>query len=142
MPEVSFYVLNTRSAQERLVFVCKLVEKAYRSGHFCYVLTDDLEQSQQLDDLLWSFRPGSFIPHLIYAGITPDPMNRVLIGQLPAPDGWQLTQINLSNDCPSHFLQTQRILEILDENGAIKVAGRQRYRAYQQAGIEPLTHKL
>ena len=76
MPEISFYVLPTESTQERQLFACKLVEKAYRSGVFSYVLTDSLEQSQQLDDLLWTFRAGSFIPHQIYTDQLPDSERR------------------------------------------------------------------
>ena len=71
MPEVSFYILPSESQEERYLFACKLIEKAYRSGHFCYVLTDDAEQSQILDDLLWTFRAGSFIPHQVYTGELP-----------------------------------------------------------------------
>ena len=71
MAEISFYILPSESTQERYMFACKLIEKAYRSGHFCYVLTDNAEQSQKIDDLLWTFRAGSFIPHQIYTGELP-----------------------------------------------------------------------
>ncbi|WP_262965721.1 DNA polymerase III subunit chi [Methylobacter psychrophilus] len=71
MAEVSFYILPSQSIQERDEFACKLIEKAYRSGCFCYVLTDNTEQSQKIDDLLWTFRAGSFIPHQIYTGKLP-----------------------------------------------------------------------
>jgi len=72
MPDVSFYILASESQQERHLFACKLIEKIYRSGQSCYVLTDNAEQSQQIDDLLWTFRAGSFIPHQIYTGELPD----------------------------------------------------------------------
>jgi len=70
--EVSFYILPTESLDDRYLFACKLIEKAYRSGSFCYVLTDSAEQSRIIDDLLWTFRAGSFIPHQIYTGEPPD----------------------------------------------------------------------
>jgi DNA polymerase-3 subunit chi len=70
--EVSFYILPTESLADRYLFACKLIEKAYRSGSFCYVLTDSAEQSRIIDDLLWTFRAGSFIPHQIYTGEPPD----------------------------------------------------------------------
>ncbi|TAK61689.1 DNA polymerase III subunit chi [Methylobacter sp.] len=71
MAEVSFYILPSESLHDRHLFACKLIEKAYRSGSFCYVLTDNAEQSQAIDDLLWTFRAGSFIPHQIYTGEPP-----------------------------------------------------------------------
>ncbi|PPC91327.1 MAG: DNA polymerase III subunit chi [Methylobacter sp.] len=142
MPEVSFYVLGSHSAQERLLFVCRLAEKAYRSENYCYVVTEDEQQSRELDDLLWTFRQGSFIPHQIHTGTLPEPTNVILIGQPPAPPGWQHTLINLAGPCPESFAQADRILEVVDENATIKAAGRLRYRQYQQAGLAISTHKM
>jgi DNA polymerase III subunit chi len=142
VPEISFYVLPTESTQERYLFACKLIEKAYRSGVFAYVLTDSLEQSQQIDDLLWTFRAGSFIPHQIYTGELPTVENVVLIGSSNPPENWLKTVINLSSQSPHDFQQAKRILEILDNSEETKAWGRNRYRQYQQAGIEIATHKM
>ncbi len=142
MPEISFYVLATESTRERHLFACKLIEKAYRSGSFPYALTDTLEQSQLIDDLLWTFRAGSFIPHQIYTGELPAIENTVLIGSSPPPEHWHKTVINLSSQCPQNFQQAERILEILDNSEETKAWGRQRYRQYQHAGIMPVTHKI
>jgi DNA polymerase III subunit chi len=142
VPEISFLVLATESAQERHLFACKLIEKAYRSGVFAYVFTDSLEQSQHVDDLLWTFRAGSFIPHQIFIGELPSIENTILIGSNNPPERWMKTVINLSSQCPQDFQQTERILEILDNSEATKTWGRNRYREYQQAGIEIVTHKM
>lgn len=142
MPEINFYVLATESPQERYLFACKLIEKAYRSGVFAYVLTDSLEQSQLIDDLLWTFRAGSFIPHQIYTGEVVSVESIVLIGSSNPPEHWQNSVINLSSQCPQNFQQAERILEILDNSEETKTIGRNRYRQYQQAGIEIATHKL
>jgi DNA polymerase III subunit chi len=142
MPEISFYVLPTESSQERHLFACKLIEKAYRSGSFAYVLTDSLEQSQLIDNLLWTFRSGSFIPHQIYMGEMPTIEDVVLIGSSNPPEHWQNTVINLSSQCPQDFQNAERILEILDNSEETKTIGRNRYRQYQQAGIEIATHKM
>jgi DNA polymerase III subunit chi len=142
MPEISFYVLTTESSQERNLFACKLIEKACRSGVFAYVLTDSPEQSQQLDDLLWTFRAGSFVPHQVYSGELPAVDNIVLVGSTNPPTHWRKTVINLSTQCPPDFQQAERILEILDNSEETKAWGRQRYKQYQQAGIEIATHKM
>jgi DNA polymerase-3 subunit chi len=142
MPEISFYILPTHSAQERYLFACKLIEKTYRNHYFCYVLTDTSEQSQLIDDLLWTFRPGSFIPHHLYAGENPAYNNTILIGSLNAPENWNKTLVNLSSQCPQDFLQADRILEVLDNNEEIIEAGRLRYRQYQQSGALINTHKM
>lgn len=137
MTEVSFYVLPTESLKERYLFACKLIEKVYHSGQFCYVLTDDAEQSQAIDDLLWTFRAGSFIPHQLYTGDIPA-LEQVLIGPLPAPAQWQKTVINLSSQCAN----AERVLEILDNSEATKAGGRDRYRHYKEAGHNLTTHKM
>jgi DNA polymerase-3 subunit chi len=141
MAEVSFYILPSESLQDRYLFACKLIEKAYRSGCFCYVLTDDAEQSQKIDDLLWTFRAGSFIPHQIYTGGPPGIEKVILIGSLDAPENWQNTLFNLSSHYPDLGPQTRRILEILDNSETTKAAGRERYRQYQQSGMKITTHK-
>ncbi|TRW97126.1 DNA polymerase III subunit chi [Candidatus Methylobacter oryzae] len=141
MVEVSFYILPSESLQDRHLFACKLIEKAYRSGSFCYVLTDSDEQSRILDDLLWTFRAGSFIPHQTYIGEPPDIEKTVLIGSLDAPGDWQKVVFNLSSRYPNIGPQTGRILEILDNSETTKEAGRKRYRQYQQSGVKITTYK-
>lgn len=142
MPDISFYILASESTRERNLFACKLIEKVYRSGACAYVLTDNVEQSHIFDDLLWTFRAGSFIPHQIYSGELPALDVPIVIGSSTPPEQWQKTVINLSAYCPQNFQQAERILEILDNSEAAKTLGRDRYRQYKQAGIEITTHKM
>jgi DNA polymerase-3 subunit chi len=140
--EITFYILPTASVHERYLFACKLIEKAYRSSSQpCYVLTDSPAQTGRIDDLLWTFRAGSFIPHQRYQDGQPiEPLQKVLIGSEQAPQGWQQVIINLSNQAITQ--PTGRVLEILDNSETTKAAGRLRYRHYQQAGDSITTHKL
>jgi DNA polymerase-3 subunit chi len=142
MAEISFYILPSESTEERYEFACKLIEKVYRSGCFCYVFTENVEQSQKIDNLLWTFRASSFIPHQIYTGELPDIEKVILIGSLDVPELWQTTVINLSSHCPKEFEKIERILEILDNSEATKEVGRNRYRHYQQSGVNITTHKI
>ena len=140
--EVVFYVLRSHSPQQRQDFACKLIEKVYRSGFFCYVLTESEQQAEQLDKLLWTFRAGSFIPHQRYSGILPEYSQTILIGGELVPEGWQQVILNLSSVFPPLLGESQRILEILDDMEASRQAGRERYRLYQQHGCRITTHKL
>lgn len=141
MPEVVFYVLASSSQSERQDFACKLIEKIYRSGQFCYLLSEDASQADELDKLLWSFRAGSFVPHQLYQGTLPDYPNTILIGGSEIPAGWQTVIVNLSTHFPPTSARTERIIEILDNSETSRQAGRQRYRHYQDAGLDILTHK-
>ena len=142
MAEVSFYILSSALLEERYLFACKLIEKAYRNGQFCYILTDSDEQSQLLDDLLWTFRAGSFIPHEIYTGQAPSSDKVILIGSVKAPEHSQGLLFNLSSKYPEDISNTKRILEILDNCEITKAAARNRYRQYQQAGMSVTTHNM
>jgi len=145
MPEASFYILPSHSLSDRFLFACKLIEKAYRSGQFCYVYTDSLQQSQQLDNQLWTYRENSFIPHQLYDETNndiPDYQKTVLIGTQAAPENWQKLIFNLSSKYPDDLTKTDRVLEILDNNEELKQAGRQRFRQYKQNGFDISTHKI
>jgi DNA polymerase-3 subunit chi len=142
MAEISFYLLSSESIQDRYEFTCKLIEKAYRNHCFCYVLTDNKEQSQILDNLLWTFRAGSFIPHQIYTGEKPPIQKIILIGSLNVPDQWQETVINLSSHCPEQLDKIEHIREILDNNEVTKELGRNRYKHYQKLGFDITTHNI
>ena len=140
-PEAIFYVLASTSQHERQDFACKLIEKIYRSGEFCYVLTDNSEQATEIDKLLWTFRPGSFVPHQLYQGSLPDYKNTILIGGDDIPGDWKKIIVNLSSHFPPRDPPTERILEILDNSEESKQAGRQRYRYYLNADLQITTHR-
>ncbi len=142
MPEVTFYILNSESLYDRYLFACKLIEKAYSTGKFCYVLLDNFEQCQDLDDMLWTFRAGSFVPHQLFTGTAPEITSQVLIGTESTPTEWQNVVFNLSSQLPQAWQQSIRVLEILDNSETTKVTARERYRTYQQAGIKIDTHKI
>ncbi len=142
MPEVTFYILSSESHYDRYFFACRLIEKAYKKGKFCYVLLDSLEQCQRLDDMLWTFRTGSFVPHQLFNGTPPEITSQVLIGTLNAPAEWQSVVFNLSSNMPEMWEDAERILEILDNNETTKIPARQRFSAYKQAGINVVHHAI
>lgn len=142
MTEVSFYVLGSDSATARHNFACKLIEKIYRNGQFCFVLTDSRQQSEQIDDNLWTFRAGSFVPHEIFNTKLPPFRHTVLIGDRDIPKEWNQIIVNLSTRLPEEFFDIERILEILDNSETCIQTGRRRYREYQQAGLAITTHKI
>ncbi|MCK9606956.1 MAG: DNA polymerase III subunit chi [Methylomonas sp.] len=141
VPEVVFYVLASSSQHQRQDFACKLIDKIYRGGQFCYVLTEHEEQANEIDKLLWTFRPGSFVPHQLYGNQLPAYQNTILIGGNAIPENWQKIIINLSSHFPPTIAPTERIVEILDNSEESKQAGRQRYKHYLEAGLEIITHK-
>jgi DNA polymerase III subunit chi len=142
MPDVSFYILPTDAAHDRDLFTCKLAEKAYRQGIYSFILTESEAHSKIMDDLLWTFRASSFIPHQIFSKNSANMLPQIIISDNPNHVQQGATLINLSHYYPEHIEQFERIMEILDQKDTILHAGRSRYRQYQQAGANLTTHKL
>ena len=72
MTRVDFYISKNNHPDDRAKLACRLAEKAYQMKHRIYVHTDDRQQAEQLDQLMWVFRDGSFIPHCL----ADDPLGR------------------------------------------------------------------
>lgn len=138
MTEIGFYLLSPPHVRQ--VFACRLAEKAWRQGNQVYIHTADANASTALDTLLWSFRDDSFVPHAQVEKADAD--CPILIGHDSAPPRMMDFLINLSNDQPDFFSQFNRLAELLNDEEAIKQAGRTRYRYYQQHGYQLSTHKL
>lgn len=142
MPEASYYILPDDTEHKRYLFACKLVEKAYRMKQFCYIYTDGFDQSRKIDDMLWVFRAGSFIPHQLYDDKSPNFEQMVLIGSVSPPQKWRKLIVNLSSRIPEFSPVNERIVEIVNNNPQIKQAGRVRYKQYDQAGFNLSTHHI
>lgn len=139
MTRVDFYILQGDNPKEREFFACRLTEKAYKSGMQVFLRTEDEAQTRRLDDLLWSFRQGSFIPHSSVNGQRGEP---VLIGAEEPASGENGLLINLSNNDVHHPANYQRVAELVDDTPAIRQAARQRYSQYREAGHDVNSHNV
>ncbi|MFW6346446.1 MAG: DNA polymerase III subunit chi [Halomonas sp.] len=137
MTRVDFYILGGSGAGLRERLACRLAEKAYSSGYTVLLLVEDEPQSERLDELLWTFRQGSFVPHAPLAQREDEP---VAVGTQEHGD--DVVLINLAERLPATWQARERVAEILDQREAVLRAGRQRYRRYKEAGCEPHTHRI
>ncbi|MFW5451368.1 MAG: DNA polymerase III subunit chi [Methylophagaceae bacterium] len=141
MTRVSFYILNGSKEYDRQVFACRLAEKAYKQGNQVYIHTESADHAEQLNQVLWSFRADSFVPHQIDNN-QPNEDCPVLIGHNSKPPRLMGLLINMTADQPLFFSQFERLAELLDDDETIKSAGRQRYQFYKQRGYELETHHI
>jgi len=141
LPRVDFYVLPEVDADARLRFACRLTEKAYKLEHRAYAHVAGAAQARMLDELLWTFRPGSFIPHGI-AGTAPEASAPVTIGHDDGADVSGDLLINLTDTIPPFFDRFARIAEIIDASPDGRRTGRERFAFYRDNGCKPETHKL
>jgi len=141
MTRVSFYILKGSHNQDRQVFACRLIEKAYRQGNQIYIHTDNAEQSEKFNQALWAFRADSFVPHQL---VNDGDSNTcpVLIGHDSTPPRLMDLLINLGTEQPLFFSQFERVAEFINDDEQIKTMGRERYRFYQQRGYELESHTI
>ena len=141
LPRIDFYVLADQAHNARLLFACRLAEKAYGLGHKVYLHTESGEQAQQLDDLLWSFRQGSFVPHALYPA-SPEDDSPVLIGWTETPTIEADILINITQTVPAFFERFQRVAELVNQHPDTLAKSRERFRIYRNKGYSPISHRV
>jgi DNA polymerase III subunit chi len=147
MTKVGFYVLQSEAADSngRLGLACRIAEKALRAGigdgQRTYIHCPDQATLDTLDDLLWTFRQGSFVAHerLDQVRDWQDTAPVILGCTEPPPELGQVL-INLADQVPLFFSRFERVAEIVDPAG--REAGRQRYQFYKDRGYPLETHKI
>ncbi|CAK0765154.1 DNA polymerase III subunit chi [Gammaproteobacteria bacterium] len=171
MPRVDFYILPDALLNGRLLFACRLTEKAHSLGHPVYLHTASSRVAEHLNHLLWTYREDSFLPHcLMEERLLPVPP--ILIDDERGPEArgtpleetltrmhtllcpitdmppWEgpaapgVVLINLATTVPVFFEQFTRIAEIVDQDQQNLTTGRARFIFYRDRGIHPENHKL
>lgn len=145
MTRVDFYILPDSDPAQRPLLACRLAEKACGQGLKVYVHTASEGEAQHLDELLWTFRDGSFLPHAIHgaataeAGDEPPP---ILIGHGHEPSTHMDMLINLDAEVPRFFGRFERVAELVDQRPEQLAQSRERYRFYRERGYELNSHPL
>ena len=141
-PRVDFYLSEVAGVEARVRLACRIAEKAYLAKQRVVVFCDDAALLPKVDELLWTFGDGSFVPHdtVTAAGATCDAPVALTTGALP--DGHTDVLINLGNVVPSFFDKFARVAEFLDARPEVRAAGRERFKLYRGKSIEPQTHTV
>jgi DNA polymerase-3 subunit chi len=138
---VDFYILDAVEPASRLSFACRLTEKAYGLDNRVYAHTATPDDARQLDEMLWTFRQGSFVPHQL---LTDQGKQRAPISigttEKCADNGDLL--INLTEAIPEFVTGFQRVAEIICGDEQARQIGRERFKSYRQLGIEPEIHQI
>jgi len=141
MTRVDFYVSPNQAGDAELQLACRIADKAWQQEHRVYIRAATTDQARALDDLLWVFRDGAFLPHCLdsaaEAGETP-----VLIGCDNPPASLPEVMINLGHEVPGFFSRFERVVEIVAGDEASRDLARQRFRFYRDRGYPLETHEL
>jgi DNA polymerase-3 subunit chi len=139
MTRVDFYVVADASPGARLHVAARLVDKAHRQGHTLFIHTTDEAEAEALDELLWTFRPGSFIPHQLASDSSEGP---VVLGWGQEPSGHNDVLINLALSQPAFFSRFQRVAEVVTQEPTSLEAMRSAWRFYKDRGYPLQKHDL
>ena len=144
MPRIDFYVLEGAEDRARLVYACRVIEKAFLQGMTVCVTLGTPAETESFDTLLWTFADRGFVPHAL--ATTAD----ALAGMPPATPVWVGCQLavaadvllNLAPEVPAFYAGYARIAEVIDAEPARREAGRRRFARYREQGQTPDTHKV
>ena len=135
MTRIDFY----SNVPDKIQYACRLVRKARAANCRLVLFGRDRAQLAAIDEALWTFSDTDFLPHVMaddpLAAQTPVLLADAGMANLPHHE----LMINLSGQTPPDFARFERLLEIVAADDDDKVAGRERYRYYQQRGY-PLSH--
>jgi DNA polymerase-3 subunit chi len=140
---VDFYLIEDATAAGRQRAACRLADKAYRLGHRVYIHAGDAQEARRLDDLLWTFSAGAFVPHRLVSADAPDAAGEtVLIGHEEPPAGVNGVLISLQEDVPPCFSRFERMVELVTSDEADRRRARERYRFYRDRGYPLEKHEV
>ena len=143
-PRIDFYVLEGAEDRARLVYACRVIEKAFLQDLTVCVSLATPAEAESFDTLLWTFADRAFVPHAL---------SRDGNGTAAAPPGtpvWVGCQVpiaadvlvNLAPEVPGYYADYARVAEFVDAEPARRDAGRKRFALYRDRGHPPDTHKL
>jgi DNA polymerase III subunit chi len=139
--QVDFYILHGMTSALRLRFICRLSEKIWRQGQRLYIHAESETQARQLDNLLWTFRLDSFVPHELWL---PD---QVLSS--PIQIGYDVRRhpsipllLNTTLHFPVFIEECERVLEPIEDTPVARELARERYRRYRTLNWDIRTHDI
>lgn len=113
--------------------VCMQAAHYYRNKQKVYIYTNDQAEAHNIDEMLWSFEPESFVAHNL-VGEGPR-------GGSPVEISWQNPTsrrpvlINLCNTVPNFANQFTTVIDFVPTDDALKQQARDRYRTCKQWGF-------
>ena len=133
MTLVGFYVVQTSDPGQRLRVAARLADKAFQRGHRIFIHATDEAQATELNELLWSFRPASFLPHGLHGQ---EHSESIAIGWGQEPDNHNDLLINLQLEIPSFFSRFARVAEVVTQEPDSLAALRKSWTFYKERGYQ------
>ena len=142
--QVDFYVL-AESAPSAEQLACRLSLMAWEQGHRVSVLAPDENAARSLDELMWDYPAGRFLPHeRAEAGqgdaVWAAPVSIVASADLVGAD--RDVVVNLGDTAVPQPDRFRRLLEIVPAAPQMREASRDKFRHYLRLGLRPVKHDI
>ena len=135
MPRVEFIRLKKA---EKAKHLCELAEEYYNAGKRVLITVLDDNQGVTLDGFMWTWKKGTFIPH-VYANGAVDCFDEPVVISTAEqnPNGAQV--LIMGKPCSPGFVRQFEFAidfaELYDDD--LANASRQRFAQYREAGLDP-----
>ena len=140
MSRADFYIVENPAVPYR--FVCQLADKVRNEGYDIYIHTASREEAATIDDLLWTFRDISFLPHAVIDSADAVENCPVIIGWEGETPAQRRALINLSGAMPDNPGVYERVIEVVPSDPAGRQQARLRYKDYRARGLEMHSHNI
>lgn len=139
MTEVMFHL----EVADRLGYACRLLRKAC-SLQGRVVVSAPAPTLARLDALLWDFDPAAFVPHLRVSGDAEVPPRLadtpIWLVDDPARAPHHQALLNLGDELVPGFESFEKVIELVPDDEAHKLAARRRWKQYAERGYALKTH--
>jgi DNA polymerase-3 subunit chi len=142
MTQIDFYILPQAEHDARFAFACRLIEKAHALGHSIYVHAENAADAGVLDELLWSYRPASFLPHALLGSTEGEARPEIEIGHGDDAGDHHDVLINLGLQVPPFHSRFGRVTEIVVQNEQVLQATRASWKFYSERGFPLQRHDM
>jgi DNA polymerase-3 subunit chi len=136
---VGFYVVQAADQAQRLHVAVRLADKAFQRGHRIFINAADEAQARTLDELLWTYRPASFLPHGLHGQ---EQSEAIAIGWGQEPQDHNDLLINLQLGIPGFFSRFRRVAEVVTQDPDSLDALRRSWTFYKERGYQLEKHDL
>jgi DNA polymerase-3 subunit chi len=141
MPKVNFYLLKQNTDAARAALACKLAEQQMRLGQRVYLQAASDDDARELDQLLWSFTPESFVPHALAVDAAASAAN-VVVGAGAIPPATTCVLNLAAGPVAVTDDHLGAIAEFILNDDEAKAKSRTRWNHYKQLGYELQLHQL
>ena len=131
------FVKQERPEKARLI--CELAEEYYLHGQRVLALVEDDNQGVTLDQFMWTWKKGSFVPH-VYDNGTVECLDEPVVITMREVNANGAQVLVSGRPCSLDFARQFPVVidfaELYDDR--LREASRERFRAYREAGFAPV----